>query len=72
MLNPKDGTLLCHRDPADRLRMRSEAISSSVEGLRAFADVLAKVTGERAVCVFGSRQILAQAKAGLEVIDLIG
>ena len=62
----------CGNDPEDRRKLRDQAIATDVDAVRAFAEPIMRLADERAICVFGNREILEGSKEGLDVINLVG
>ena len=54
-----------------RLRIRSEAAGATLDGIRTVAPMIERIAEERALCVFGNRGILENAKEELDLIELI-
>ena len=60
------------RTPETRIANRRQVIEADVQTMRDLAPTLKRVAEQRALCVFGNREILEGSKAGLDVITLVG
>lgn len=67
----QDGDFFGGRTRESRLTTRGEMMTTDTAGLRALAPTLADMLGRRAICVFGNRDILENASADLEKVDLL-
>ena len=56
----------------ERVGLRNQVISTTVQDMRALAPVVADVVAKQAVCVFGNREILENAQADLNIVTLVG
>lgn len=59
------------RSSEERRKMRRQAIATDVAAVRSFAPILREAVAQRAMCVFGNREILEGSQAGLNVIELV-
>lgn len=71
LVRRQDGMYFAGITLADRARTRDEVVAVTIEEIRAAGPVVDGVAGAGAVCVFGNREIIEGANAGLTVIDLI-
>lgn len=72
LIRRQDTEFFAHRTPEERAVIRSEIIEVSVEAVRSLAEPLAQAVERRAFCTFGNKDIVAESKSGLKVIDLLG
>lgn len=63
LIRRQDGEWLSGRQPESRVRIRNGVVSTSMADLKALAEPLQAVLEEKAVCVFGNRNIIAQSAA---------
>lgn len=56
----------------DRNKTRSQMLAANVAKLHGFADTIAAAVDKRAVCAFGSKDIINQSQADLSMIELLG
>lgn len=71
LVRRQDATFFAHRDPDAHLVSRAQMIAADVPEIRGFADTIAEAAAKRAVCVFGSKDIVGKSQEELEVVDLL-
>ncbi len=72
LIRRQAGDYFRKRTFAERTVNRQEIIDTKVQDVRALADTLQQLIDQRAMCVFGNREILEGSTAGFERINLVG
>ena len=67
----QDGQFISQLSPTARAEVRQETVHTTPDDVRALGDAVAACAGKRAICVFGNRDIIEQAKTDLNAIDLL-
>ena len=71
LLRRQDAQHFMGRTAADRLKTRSEILEADHAALLQLADVIDLACEKNACCTFGNKEIVANAKAGFDVVDLL-
>jgi len=66
------GDFFTDHAPEERVELRRQVIDATAADVRALAPTVADVVSEKALCVFGNREILENAAADVNVIPLVG
>lgn len=68
----QDSLLLSGRAQDWRDKQRAEILNTSADDIRSLAPALSELSCERALCVFGNRERIAESKLELNVVELMG
>lgn len=60
-----------HFAPDYRSIARNEILSTTTAGLHSLAPILDKVSSQKAICVFGNRDIIQSAQTDMNIVDLL-
>ena len=67
----QDGQFISKLSPDARAKVREETVRTAPEDVRALGAAVEACAKERAICVFGNREIIENAKTDLDVVDLL-
>ncbi len=67
----QDGDFFSGRTRESRRTTRAQMMSTDVDALQALAPAIAEALSHEAICLFGNRDLLENASADLQVIDLL-
>ena len=67
----QDGQFISKLSPDARAKVREETAHTTPDEVRALGAAVEACAKERAICVFGNREIIEDAKTSLDVVDLL-
>ena len=72
LIRKQAGNVIAGRKPDEYLETRRQIVATDLATMREFAGTLEEMIQKKAICVFGSRDILESSQAGFELVNLVG